>query len=48
MYCEILLLLESSVHVQETIKPQETVFNPLNASVALILKPVNWFAVQIN
>ena len=23
-------------------------FNPLNASVALILKPVNWFALQIN
>ena len=22
--------------------------NPLNASVALILKPVNWFAVQIS
>ena len=41
MYCEILLLLESSVHVQGTIKPQETVFNPLNASVAPILKPVN-------
>ena len=23
-------------------------FNPLSTSVALILKPVNWFALQIN
>ena len=34
--------------VSAKVKEKITEPNPLSASVALIWKPVNWFAVQIN
>ena len=39
---------QTHTHTKQTKLKKLNYINPLNASTAFILKPVNWFAVQIN